>query len=65
MLGLNIFIQINEHIKFINIQYITMVCDGIQKEAIRLQVIYSNLSPVSFWFKQYDALERQCYQSDH
>ena len=34
-LGLNIFIHINEY-KHINKQYITMVYDGIQKEAIRL-----------------------------
>ena len=33
--GLNIFIHINEY-KHINKQYITMVYDGIQKEAIRL-----------------------------
>ena len=34
-LGLNIFIHINEN-KNINKQFITMVYDGIQKEAIRL-----------------------------
>ena len=33
--GLKIFIHINEN-KHINKQYITMVYDGIQKEAIRL-----------------------------
>ena len=33
--GLNIFIHINEN-KHINKHYITMVYDGIQKEAIRL-----------------------------
>ena len=35
IVGLNIFIHINEY-KHINKQYITMVYDGIQKEAIRL-----------------------------
>ena len=35
IVGLNIFIHINEN-KHINKQYITMVYDGIQKEAIRL-----------------------------
>ena len=35
MVGLNIFIHINEN-KHINKHYITMVYDGIQKEAIRL-----------------------------
>ena len=35
MIALNIFIHINEN-KHINKQYITMVYDGIQKEAIRL-----------------------------
>ena len=34
-IGLNIFIHINEN-KHVNKQYITMVYDGIQKEAIRL-----------------------------
>ena len=36
--GLNIFIHINEN-KHINEHYITMVYDGIQKEAIRLKRI--------------------------
>ena len=36
--GLNIFIHINEY-KHINKQYITLVYDGIQKEAIRLKRI--------------------------
>ena len=42
--GLNIFIHINEN-KHINKQYITMVYDGIQKEAIRLIRIWY------IWFK--------------
>ena len=40
LFGLNIFIQINIH-KHKNIHYITMVYDGIQKEAIRLMWIFS------------------------
>ena len=42
LIGLNIFIHINEN-KHINKQYITMVYDGIQKEAIRL-------IRICFWF---------------
>ena len=45
MVGLNVFIQINEY-KHINIQYITMVYDGIKKEAMWL--IQNCLSELSY-----------------